>query len=346
MNFMNSTATYNSGPRRLPVLWVEEPALGPLFLRRRALGRSRQAWAFTPIRIATGASFTQQVRPVGRRSCGAFSRGISPAGASSYRASPRIGAFTLLEMIVVLAIIGFVAAIALPHVPGLKKANTEAAADRQLLDDLAFARQRALANRSTVYMVFVPPNFWNNEVYKNETNNVFTPPYSGQYTSYALLALNSVGDQPGQHFAHYLTDWRTLPQGVYISEFEFSSSNIAQPPTNIYTTNTTVNLVVTNTVYPFNWTWTVPVPFPSVLAGRSNNLPYIGFSPQGTLTAQADQYIVLKRGSVFYPQSSNGAYMAVSATPIATPPGNDTSSPNMIHIDWLTARANVVQNQF
>ena len=53
----------------------------------------------------------------------------------------------------VLAIIGFIAALTLPHVSGFNKANTlfTATRTRQLVDDVARARARALVNRSTVY---------------------------------------------------------------------------------------------------------------------------------------------------------------------------------------------------
>ena len=34
------------------------------------------------------------------------------------------------------------------------------AATRQMLDDVAYARQKALLNRTTVYMVSLPPTFW------------------------------------------------------------------------------------------------------------------------------------------------------------------------------------------
>src|ERR1700722_20253329 len=68
-----------------------------------------------------------------------------------------VKAFTLLELLVVLVIMGILAAIGLPAIRGMSKSNAIAAADRQMLDDLAYARQRAIAEHTTVYMVFVPP---------------------------------------------------------------------------------------------------------------------------------------------------------------------------------------------
>src|SRR4051812_29261108 len=68
--------------------------------------------------------------------------------------------FSLIELLVVILIIGLMAALALPHLGGFGKSNTMTAATRQMLDDVAYARQKALLNRATVYMVFVPPAFW------------------------------------------------------------------------------------------------------------------------------------------------------------------------------------------
>src|SRR5437016_10103978 len=66
-------------------------------------------------------------------------------------------AFTLIELLVVMAIIGLLATIGLPALKGFGKGTGMAGAQRQLLDDLALARLRAISGRTTIYMVFVPP---------------------------------------------------------------------------------------------------------------------------------------------------------------------------------------------
>src|SRR4029434_4147767 len=66
-------------------------------------------------------------------------------------------AFTLLELLVVLAIIGLLAAVTLPAMKGMRQSNALAAANRQLLDDLPGARQRAIKDGTVVMVLFVPP---------------------------------------------------------------------------------------------------------------------------------------------------------------------------------------------
>src|SRR4051812_8761052 len=63
-------------------------------------------------------------------------------------------AFTLIELMVVMVIIGLLATIAVPALKGLGQANRSSAAHRQMLEDLGFARLRAISDRTTVYVVF------------------------------------------------------------------------------------------------------------------------------------------------------------------------------------------------
>src|SRR5688500_12949263 len=64
-------------------------------------------------------------------------------------------AFTLIELLVVIAIIGVLAAIGLPALKGMGGTNDVSAAIRQLMDDLSYARIKAINERTTVYVVFV-----------------------------------------------------------------------------------------------------------------------------------------------------------------------------------------------
>src|SRR5580698_1225546 len=69
--------------------------------------------------------------------------------------------FTLVEMLTVIAIIAIVAGMAVPLLKNYGKSNVNVTASRQFLDDIGRARQLAMSQRTTVYMVFVPTNFFN-----------------------------------------------------------------------------------------------------------------------------------------------------------------------------------------
>jgi prepilin-type N-terminal cleavage/methylation domain-containing protein len=312
---MNSSAKNNFGSRRLPVQWLDAPAVGPWMICRRKRRRYLVGTPRCGVRTAQRAVPTFSVR--------------------------HLRAFTLLELMLVITIIGFIAGMTLSHIGNFGQANSMTSATRQLLDDVALARQRAIVSRSTVYMVFLPPMFWTNTAYasvaysQQETNLMMH-----QYGAYALVSLSTVGDQPGQHHARYLTDWRFLPSGVFLSPLEFTN------PVNlsIYTTNTLSGLINTCVLQPWN---TVYAPFPSLFTSNTTAipLPCIAFTPQGSLTTQYPQYIALARGSAFYPTDTNGVPLELPPSVVETPPGNDMDNPNLIQIDWLTGRATLMQNQ-
>jgi len=240
--------------------------------------------------------------------------------------------FTVLEMLVVVAIIGLLAALAMPALSGMNKSNSMTVATQQLTAATSLARQLALKNRSTVYLVFVSPGAFTGSP---PTNNLtaYTNLQSYQYTAYALMSLRTVGDQPGRPNPQYLTAWKTLPSGVFIPAYMFTG-----PPQTIFATNTLSNQTHQFSVTPFN---VAAVPFPAANA-PAIPMPCVGFGSQGQLTTNQDVYIPLARGSVqFLPVS--GVY---SAFPNESPSGNSTNDCNIIHIDCLTGRAKVERNQF
>src|ERR1044071_6104746 len=74
-------------------------------------------------------------------------------------AAYRLIAFTLIELLVVLSIVGPLAGLAVPVINNCNP-NVVDAATRLLLDDVHHARQLAISQRTPVFMIFVPTNFW------------------------------------------------------------------------------------------------------------------------------------------------------------------------------------------
>lgn len=247
-------------------------------------------------------------------------------------------AFTLLEMLMVITIIGMMAALAWPNTRALTRNNSMRAATRQMMDDLAQARLKAMSTHSTVYMVFLPPTVataaFNSQFKGTIQNNSYKRDAAllsaGQYASYALYSPRSVGDQPGRSFGRYLTEWRKLPDGVFIATNKFSLSY-----------DTTADSVVR----AFNQAASMKFPFPSSDSPVSTMMPYVAFDSRGQLVSETscadmDAVVPLAIGSIFVARDTNGQAVA-SATPasvIETPPYNSISNYHRIRINWATGR--------
>ena len=251
-------------------------------------------------------------------------------------------AFTLMELLIVLAIMGLLAAIALPAMKGLQKSNTIANATQQLTADLALARQTAIRERTTVHVVFVPPtiltmnyNTANDEAGRRDSRQ-WANLLSGAYSTYALFAERTVGDQPGQRKFRYLTGWRTLPDGMFIAEWEFDPS-LSDPSM----LNAWFSAPETNR--PFKY---ISLPFPTA-GGLSNFVPHIAFDEKGSVLAfdrnnnrdYPDEVINLSRCSLFFDRNPSGLVTGYDYR--ETPPNNSRDNYNRIRIDGLTGRTRV-----
>ena len=282
-------------------------------------------------------------------------------------------AFTLIELLVVIAIIGILLTLGIPMIKGMNKSNSMTAANRQLLDDINYARQRAIADHTSVYIVFIPPTIINWTMPSDPAvARVVSNLYGGQYNTYALLSLRSVGEQPGRATPHYLTTWRTLPAGVYIATNKFvnNGSLPGMVPTFFFNS-------FNHSEFPF------PVATNFASAKGDFILPHFGFNYLGQLiyrsnsmdnlvSTQGDSstqmYIPLVRGSIFYQNNPDGSFAAVSPDVaetqsgnayyagysynttnaqggVALPPPYGSNNYNQIYIDPLTGRAKVQRLQ-
>jgi prepilin-type N-terminal cleavage/methylation domain-containing protein len=268
-------------------------------------------------------------------------------------AERRARAFTLLEMLMVLIIIGILAGLALPAIRGSLESRVTDAASRQVLDDLSFARQKAISQRSTVAMVFVP-----SDVVSLDTG-VFNDPneretvkrlQGGAYTTYALFAFRRVGEQPGTLNRGYITDWKTLPEKTFFetNQFDFKPLPVSG-------------------VLP-----TVNLPFPLSHSQFLEKMPYIAFDEEGRRVDRLDAItgrgvfppftrglspalphshqandnnldIEIARGAILYVRDAQGAVDPASFQIQEIPSFNSTQ--NVVHVDSLTGRAKWIKSE-
>jgi type II secretory pathway pseudopilin PulG len=242
-------------------------------------------------------------------------------------------------MLVVIAIMGIMAALAVPALKNFGHADAMIAADQQMLNDVARARQLAISQRTTVYMVFVPTNFWANMSGAPSALAATTNLCDKQLTAYTFIADGALGDQPGQHQWHYLAPWQELPDGTFIAQQKFIG------PLQSFTIP-----AYNSGIQIYGFAETNSIPFPTEInyppVGSTLYLPYIAFNYLGQLTldgqtvASRHEYIPLARGVVAAALDPNTrAFLLNPPTIVENPPGNSTNIYNLIDIDPLTGRA-------
>jgi hypothetical protein len=238
---------------------------------------------------------------------------------------------------------GLIAALAVPTLRALKP-NAKVAATRELLDAVGRARQLAISQRTTVYMVFLPPNFWTDSAattWSPDDKKAVTNLCDKQLTGYAFVALRSIGDQPGVFNPTYLSSWRTLPQGAYIPMGKF------WPWPQVALTNTALGGQATPYVIPyFSRTNTIPFPSETNRPPPYARLAYIAFNGMGQLVSGQPgqpELIPISEGIVSVARDLNTKVAQVGSTPTVKelPPGNTIQDYSLVYIDRLTGRAHV-----
>ena len=257
------------------------------------------------------------------------------------------GGFSLIELLVVVAIIGLLASITLPALRGIGKSSALTGTNRQLLDDLALARLLAINHRTTVYFAFLTPKILDNQIislikahprYNEEQKEVMRDQVRGLwslvYSGYAIYAKRTVGSQPGNSTPQYLTDWKSLPDGVLFDPAKLPITIPANP------TNPDPLSRPHKPERRLN--------FPDA-DGISQWLPVIEFNAQGQLDSGRDEFLTFVQGVIEFNRDSDGE-IAPFGSPndlqqslIYTSQNEGQPQRHHIRINWLTGRARMVR---
>ena len=188
--------------------------------------------------------------------------------------SGRSAGFTLVELLVVVAIMGLILMITLPRFDDIGRGSKMRAAINELRSTVGLARQWAIANRSTVY-ILIPDDF----------ASLFSD--AGLSTNEHRMALHSyaVFSEKEQK---YLKGWTYLPEGVY-----FVNTYNEQNTANDSRIDKDKNVMRRDSL-----NLTTPIPFPNDTGTRVINRIYmLTIRPDGTMPGAVPREFYLKEAT-------------------------------------------------
>ncbi len=162
-------------------------------------------------------------------------RTFQPSHIKTLRSSARFtetersrAAFTLVELLAVIGIMGLLAAVGVPALKGLTGSGGRKQALSQVMGALEIARNTAISTGTNAAVIFPDSTFASGEAYK--------------YRSMAVVAWNATNSATA---ATMVGSWIVLPQGVAFFPNSLNSANL---PT---ATNISVRILTTSTTASF-----------------------------------------------------------------------------------------------
>ena len=237
-------------------------------------------------------------------------------------------AFTLVEMLAVIAVMLIILKLTLPSLDGILGVEAQGMARTQLVGDLNRARAKAFERGAPVYVVFMPlynqvgcvpegamqPAAAKHQFFRgNPDANALL---AGQLSRYALFAEYLPGDQPGRPSIKWLTDWKSLPAGYYFDHLELE----ALPEE--------VSVSHLKGVRPANSTMRL-------------QLPAVKYNSRGELVGAGLRgiYLSVNKGGVLPPRlNQDGSFAVENADP---PESLENAQRHWLHINAITGRAEV-----
>ncbi|HMP90586.1 MAG TPA: prepilin-type N-terminal cleavage/methylation domain-containing protein [Kiritimatiellia bacterium] len=192
----------------------------------------------------------------------------------------RSSGFTLIELLVVIAIMGIIVGLTLPAFQSLGRGASMRSAVSQFRAAVSLARQHAIVNRTTTYLVLPHEN---SALYGSNAD----------LAGMAFRAYNiwSEKDQT------YLRSWQFLPKGVVFVNDIVGHYGINRGNNNIFTD-------------PFPAGTTQLLPFPeSNSPGPRRAIRAIGFRSDGSCLISGDPEIFLAEGTILI-DPGNGAILS------------------------------------
>jgi prepilin-type N-terminal cleavage/methylation domain-containing protein len=122
---------------------------------------------------------------------------------TTHRTRQRTDGFSLIETLIVIAIIGIMATMAIPQIASYIRVYKIKAAQQQITSEIQTARNKAISRNVRFGVVFVPLS---NTTYRYVYEDDVTPPYDGAPTA---PALSTAMADPAR-----LGPLRALPEGV------------------------------------------------------------------------------------------------------------------------------------